>query len=47
MKSSISFSYKFRYIKIMYIYEKMCLRFISYMDWYISNKIYIKVTEYH
>ena len=35
MESSASISYKFRYIKLMYIYEKMCLRFISYMAWYM------------
>jgi len=45
IENSISISYKFRYIKIMYIYEKMCLIFISYMAWCIcGSKIWIKVT---
>jgi len=35
MENSINISYKFQYIKIIYIYEKMRLRFISYMAWYM------------
>jgi len=34
-EGSISISYKFRYMKIRYIYEEVSLRFISYMAWYM------------
>jgi len=39
-----SISYKFRYIKIMYIYEKMCLNYKVTWLGICGSKICIKVT---